>query len=136
MYKIRHLVENAFLMLKHWRRDCRKIRKTHFFFCCRCSNSLYCYQGKCFSLNYCRHYLKSIKKFFPRLVSYNRFVELMPNAALPIIFFVYFRKGMCRGINFVDSTTLDVCDCHRIQQHKVFKGIAQRGKSSTGFLWI
>lgn len=41
----------------------------------------------------------------------------------------------CTGITFVDSTTLDVCDSHRIQQHKVFKGIAQRGKSSTGWFY-
>lgn len=32
----------------------------------------------------------------------------------------------------MDSTTIDVCDSHRIQQHKVFKDIARKGKSSTG----
>lgn len=41
----------------------------------------------------------------------------------------------CTGISFVDSTTLDVCDSHRIQQHKVFEGIAQRGRSSTGWFY-
>ena len=35
----------------------------------------------------------------------------------------------------MDSTTLDVCDSHRISQHKVFQGIAQRGKSSTGWFY-
>lgn len=75
------------------------------------------------------------KKFFPHLVSYNRFVELMPYTALPTTFFIYTHKGKCSGISFVDSTTLDVCDNHRINQHKVFKGIAQRGKSSTGWFY-
>lgn len=75
------------------------------------------------------------KKFFPHLVSYNRFVELMPYTALPTIFFIHAHKGKCSGISFVDSTTLDVCDNHRISQHKVFKGIAQRGKSSTGWFY-
>lgn len=75
------------------------------------------------------------KKFFPNLPSYNRFVELMPYVALPMTFFVYSRNGECTGINFVDSTTIDVCDNHRIQQHKVFKDIAQRGKSSTGWFY-
>lgn len=75
------------------------------------------------------------KKFFPNLVSYNRFVELMPYTALPTIFLIHARKGKCSGISFIDSTTLDVCDNHRINQHKVFKGIAQRGKSSTGWFY-
>lgn len=88
-----------------------------------------------FKRYYTQFISKEYKKFFPRLVSYNRFVELMPKAALPITFFVDSRKGTCRGINFVDSTTLDVCDCHRIRQHKVFKEIAQRGKSSTGWFY-
>ena len=85
-----------------------------------------------FKRYYTQFISKEYKKFFPNLVSYNRFVELMPYAALPITFFVHCRRGRCGGISFVDSTTIDVCDNHRIQQHKVFKGIAQRGKSSTG----
>lgn len=31
--------------------------------------------------------------------------------------------------------TGDVCDSHRIQQHKVFDGLVQRGKSSTGWFY-
>ena len=79
--------------------------------------------------------LKDYGKFFPNLVSYNRFVELMPYTALPMVFFAYSRGGKCTGTSFVDSTTIDVCDSHRIQQHKVFKDIAQRGKSSTGWFY-
>lgn len=45
------------------------------------------------------------------------------------------RHAPCTGISFVDSTTLDVCDSHRIQQHKVFEGIAQRGRSSIGWFY-
>ncbi len=86
-----------------------------------------------------RYYIEFIskryKKFFPRLVSYNRFVELMPNAVLPMTFFVHSRRGECSGISFVDSTTLDVCDSHRIRQHKVVKETARRGKSSTGWFY-
>ena len=87
-----------------------------------------------------KHYYNELisdryKKFFPDLVSYNRFVELMSYVALPIAFFVYTRSGKCSGISFIDSTTLDVCDNHRIKQHKVFRDIAQRGKSSTGWFY-
>ena len=79
---------------------------------------------------------KEYKKFFPKLVSYNRFVELMPYAAMPLTLFMQIRKkGVCSGITFMDSTTLDVCDSHRIPQHKVFQGIAERGKSSTGWFY-
>lgn len=73
--------------------------------------------------------------FFPHMVSYHRFVELMPYTALPMTFFVCFRRGECIGISFVDATTLNVCDSHRIQQHKVFRGMAQRGKSSTEWFY-
>ena len=79
--------------------------------------------------------LKDYRKFFPNIVSYNRFVELMPYTALPMVFFAHSRGGKCTGTSFVDSTTIDVCDSHRIQQHKVFKNIAQRGKSSTGWFY-
>ncbi len=80
--------------------------------------------------------LKNYRKFFPNLVSYNRFVELMPYTALPMVFFAHSRCGKCTGISFADSTTIDVCDSHRIQQHRVFKDIAQRGKSSTGWFYV
>ncbi len=79
--------------------------------------------------------LTNYKKLFPNIVTYNRFVELMPYTAFLMVFFAYSRSGKCTGISFVDSTTIDVCDSHRIQQHKVFKDIAQRGKSSTGWFY-
>ncbi|MBE8416775.1 IS982 family transposase, partial [Leptospira borgpetersenii] len=41
----------------------------------------------------------------------------------------------CSGISFIDSTILKVCDNRRIHSHKVFKDIAQRGKSSTGWFY-
>ena len=50
-------------------------------------------------------------------------------------FFAHSRNGKCTGISFVDPTTIDVCDSHRIQQHKVFKGIVRRGKSFTGWFY-
>ncbi len=53
----------------------------------------------------------------------------------PMVFFAYSRSGKCIGDSFVYSTTIDVCDSHRIQKHKVFKDISQRGKSSTGWFY-
>lgn len=59
----------------------------------------------------------------------------MPYVAMPLALFAQCAgiKSPCMGSSFVDSTTLDVCDSHRISQHKVFDGIAKRGKISTGW---
>ena len=50
--------------------------------------------------------LTNYKKFFPNIVSYNRFVELMPYTAFPMVFFAYSRSGKCTGTSFVDSQLL------------------------------
>ncbi len=67
---------------------------------------------------------------FPRLVSYHRFVELMPSALVPLCGYLQSRKGACSGISFIDSTSLRVCHNRRIHSHQVFAGCAQRGKTS------
>ena len=43
--------------------------------------------------------------------------------------------GHCTGISFIDSTSLDVCLNQRIHSHKVFAGLAARGKTSTGWFF-
>ena len=43
--------------------------------------------------------------------------------------------GECTGVSFIDSTRLVVCRNQRIHQHKVFNGIAERGKSSMGWFY-
>ena len=60
----------------------------------------------------------------------------MQEALVPLLLYMTkFRNGKCTGISFIDSTTLDVCHNRRIHSHKVFKGIAERGKSSTGWFY-
>jgi hypothetical protein len=39
------------------------------------------------------------------------------------------------GIYFVDATKLEVCDNHRIKQHKVFQDIAKSGKTRMGWFF-
>jgi len=76
------------------------------------------------------------KKDFPDLVTYSRFVSLIPRALYPMMMFLTnTRMGECNGISFIDSTFLKVCHNKRIQNHKVFKGIAQRGKSTMGWFF-
>ncbi len=72
---------------------------------------------------------------FPHLVSYSRFVILMARALVPWTFYLLSKRGNCTGISFVDSTPLKVCHNKRIERHKVFSGIAARGKTSMGWFY-
>jgi hypothetical protein len=72
---------------------------------------------------------------FPAAVSYSRFVEFMPTACVPLLAYLRTCLGPCTGISFLDATALAVCDNHRIAQHKVFNGLARRGKTSTGWFF-
>lgn len=88
---------------------------------------------KHFYINYVQ---KHMKDYFPETVSYNRFVELQKKALLPMtIMLKQLGLGACTGISFVDSTPVRVCKNKRIFNHKVFKGIAQRGKSTMGYFF-
>ena len=46
---------------------------------------------------------------FPDLVSYQRFVELMPSVLVLLCGYLRSRFGACTGIGFIDSTALAVC---------------------------
>ena len=73
------------------------------------------------------------RRAFPKLVSYNRFVELMPWALMMLCCFLNTRKGEITGISFIDSTPLEVCCPPRAHCHKVFEGLVNWGKNSTGW---
>jgi hypothetical protein len=72
---------------------------------------------------------------FPNLVSYHRFLELIPYAAMPLLILLIQTPGEKTGRYMIDSTKLPVCHNLRIQRHKVFQGLAQRGKTSTGWFF-
>jgi transposase len=89
-----------------------------------------------FKAYYGEHVLPHLRSEFPGLVSYTRFVDFIPSALLPLC--AYFQQtclGNCSGISFIDSTSLDVCLNQRIASHKVFAGLAGRGKTSTGWFF-
>ena len=88
-----------------------------------------------FKSYYTEHVVKHLSREFPELVSYSRFVELMPRVLVPLCVYLHTLKGKVTGISFIDSTPLAVCDNKRIFNHKVFDGIAQRGKSSMGWFY-
>ena len=89
-----------------------------------------------FKWYYIHQVMKYQKQDFPALVSYNRFVEIMRYAFVPLILYtIKGRFGKCSGISFVDSTPIKVCDNHRIRTHRVFSEYAKMGKSSMGWFY-
>jgi hypothetical protein len=72
---------------------------------------------------------------FPYLVSYQRFVALIPSVQIPLLAYLQTCYGACTGISFIDSTSLCVCDPKRIPQHRVFVADAKRGKTSMGWFY-
>lgn len=96
----------------------------------------YHYSGyKTFKDYYCKHVLVHLQPEFPGLVSYNRFVELKAMTVLPLILFAKACAGKCTSVSFIDSFALKVCHNKRIYSHKLFKNIAQRGKTSMGWFY-
>jgi hypothetical protein len=87
---------------------------------------------KTYYLGYVRGHLQ---REFPHAVSYQRFVELMPTAIGPLCAYLQTCCGTCTGISFVDSTALAVCHNRRIGHHRVFRDVAQRGKTSLGWFY-
>jgi len=88
-----------------------------------------------FKAFYLLHVCPQWYKAFPKLVSYTRFIEYIPSVLVLLLAYLHSLFGKCSGITFVDSTPLAVCDNHRIHQHKVFAGVAKRGKTSTGWFF-
>jgi hypothetical protein len=82
-----------------------------------------------------KHYYQNLllqyhRREFPNLVSYNRFVELMSGALIPLIFYLNTRKGQCTGLSFIDTMGIPICHNKRAKRNKVFEGLSQWGKSS------
>jgi hypothetical protein len=88
-----------------------------------------------FKAYYTDHVCQHLRREFPNLVSYERFVILMSSVLGPLSAYLKSLYGRCHGISFIDSTALLVCDNHRIHTHKVFAGLAERGKGSMGWFY-
>jgi Transposase DDE domain len=88
-----------------------------------------------FKTYYTQHVCKHLRGEFPNLVSYQRLVELQSEIVLPLAAFLRVRFGPCTGISFIDSTPIKVCHNLRIKSNKVFRELARRGKTSTGWFY-
>ncbi len=83
------------------------------------------------------HYLLAHHRHdFPDMVSYDRFVYLIPRAIIPLLVYLQ-TDGMDEptGISFIDSTALKVCHNKRISRNRVFDGLAQIGKTTMGWFF-
>jgi IS5 family transposase len=91
---------------------------------------------KCFKYYYEQGMLKTWKSYFPDAVSYNRFIEVKKRSEYGLVLLHSLPwTGYSTGNYFIDSTKMPVCDNHRIHSHKVFRDVAARGKTSTGWFY-
>lgn len=86
--------------------------------------------------NYYKGFISQFyRKHFPTLLSYTRFLEVMPQAIVPLSSYFNLLKGDATGIEFIDSTSIKVCHNLRIPRHKTFLGIAERGNGTMGWFY-
>jgi hypothetical protein len=94
------------------------------------------YGNRTFKDFYLKTVQKILKPYFPKLVSYNRFVELIPTVLIPLIAFLKFKRLVTsKAITFIDSTRIVVCNNKRITRNRTFEGMAQVGKSTMGWFY-
>lgn len=79
----------------------------------------------------CTHF----RSFFSKLVSYNHFVHTMKTLFIPLFAYLLHHAGAITGIAFIDSTSIAVCHNKRIRRNKVFKNLAKRGKTTSGWFY-
>ena len=84
---------------------------------------------------YQRHVQEYWASAFPGLVSYQRFVDWIPSALIPLCVYLKSCFGSCTGISFMDATSLRVCHNRRISQHRVLRNLAAHSKTSVGWFF-
>jgi Transposase DDE domain len=95
----------------------------------------HCSGYKNFKQYYIEYVCRHLRKEFPGLISYSRFIQLMPRLVMPIATFLKACFGKCSGISIIDSTPINVCHNRRITRNKVFSDLAERGKTTMGWFF-
>jgi len=78
---------------------------------------------------------RNLKTDFPKLPSYNRFVERIREVAWLAALYLQYRQVKFNGAGYIDSTPLRVSHNKRTNSHKVFKFVAKLGRSSMGWFY-
>jgi len=81
------------------------------------------------------HVCTHFRPYFPKLISYDRFVHTMKTLFIPLFAYLLHHTGAVTGIAFIDSTSIAVCHNKRIRRNKVFKNLAKRGKTTSGWFY-
>lgn len=76
-----------------------------------------------------------LRQYFLGMPCYERFVTIQKQAFAALVFFTLSRMGQKRGISYIDSTALPVCHNRRINRHKTFAALAERGKTTMGWFF-
>ena len=79
--------------------------------------------------------LENHTNLFPGLVHYDRFVKLMSRSFPALVCLLKSLEGQVTEYLFIDSTPMAVCHNLRERRHKVFKELAAKGKTSTGWFF-
>jgi hypothetical protein len=80
-------------------------------------------------------YMPFYRDEFPQLPSYDRFIALQSRVVQIITIFFLCLRNKNADIAFIDSTPIRVCHNKRIFNHRVFDGLAARGKSTMGWFF-
>jgi hypothetical protein len=76
-----------------------------------------------------------LKPYFPKALSYTRFVSCQPKILMLLTAYLLSKAGNKTGLYYIDSTPLRVCHNKRIYRNKVFKNTAERGKTTMGWFF-
>ena len=90
-------------------------------------------QYRNFKIYYLNYVYKHLRCCFPKLLSYTRFVGITANVLIPMSSYLSSKLGKPTGIQFVDSTKIEVCHIMRAMRNKVFAGVARHGKGTMGW---
>ncbi|EKO3713513.1 hypothetical protein P0F05_001148 [Vibrio metschnikovii] len=69
-----------------------------------------------FKSYYLLYVCRYLTKYFPNLLSYTRFLGMTASAVVPMYSYLTSKLGKPTGIQFVDSTNIEVCHIIRCQK--------------------
>lgn len=98
----------------------------------------YNYSGyKCFEYYYRELIMKRYSDYFPSAPTYEGFLGYIPKAIDLIYLWLLHSVVTAKrtGLYFIDSKKLQVCHLRRGKSNKVFKEVARKGKTSTGWFF-
>ncbi len=91
------------------------------------------------SKNFKTYYLNRLQSehgaYFPKILSYSRFIERKCALVGQFKANLDYLKGKCTRVSYVDSTALQSCKLPRSYQHKTLCLIAKAGRTSVGWFY-